>query len=436
MGQWPHLLCLPGVAQRPGFRPDRVSRFLPSKSFAANLALAEHELEGEYVDGRIERVERLDGEFAITISDGRRFRAARIDVCCGPGPAIMPEDRIAPAELRNSTQRAWKPVVSGEEFLADGEWHPAHGKVCVLGGGGTGAWCVQEALASGNEVLWVSRNGFANAFVPSGRNDGLLHSRRRNRAKNWSLAHSVAPNPRLALAMAQGYHLAAASSGTDAKIRLSFVEFPGEVTARYFAAPGSGETGLGQAVCDQLVVASGHYSSGPGSSAALFEEFVPSRPPHLAEHAILSAETDSRLLGLRSACGAVRILGASVDSHPLVAEMRNQEFAPVMWRDDYWRHLCAQASGPGLIPASANDIAEANSYFEASPNGSINTAPPGQLRRVLARYLATEDEVDEACDRILHQRQARQRPFVGLDPEWIEAGFGLDYMESGKRGTA
>ncbi|MEZ5403400.1 MAG: hypothetical protein R2729_27210 [Bryobacteraceae bacterium] len=347
MGQWPYLLILPGFDTTLSF-PDR-GDFLPSDHFGKCLAL-----EGAFLQDR-QRVEikedrvvgiSRDGEHYLIRTQHGRYLASYVDVCTGGGPPRRLGDKIvADPELRsayNNVTRGEAPrLVTGEFFLSKAFGTRVPGHVCVYGGGGTAAWCVEAALAAGSRVVWTAHeNPVANAFPPSGRNDDL--------------------KARTDFEFLEG-HLLLGVERTTTGVALTLHNGAERVRVR----------------ADILVAAIGQSSDADtdGSTVRVLSEVF--HPDGSERFELRSAPPESRFLGFRDAAG-LRLLGAAAMNHPAfdIRRLRADD-----GYDQYMRHLCAQAKAAPSIPMSAFDIAEANGYFDFRGAVNLNTAPLPWMER-------------------------------------------------------
>jgi NADPH-dependent glutamate synthase beta subunit-like oxidoreductase len=128
-----------------------------------------------------------NGVFSLTVAVGggytRTVFASRIDACTGTGPARRTDAKIASDDLRDEyfdtvpRRKPWPRIITGEDFLRERNLPPTHEQICVVGGGGTAALCVEAALRQGNHLWWVHRRGLDEvAFPASRRNHRLARS--------------------------------------------------------------------------------------------------------------------------------------------------------------------------------------------------------------------------------------------------------------------
>ncbi|MFN7918863.1 MAG: hypothetical protein U0Q16_02130 [Bryobacteraceae bacterium] len=375
MGQWPFLLSLPGFHNRPGFR--QANQFLSSAAFSRTTKLECHGIAAASLDAMVESVERRGREL-IVVANGRPIRAAKLDVCIGIGQSRWLdldriEDPLLLQEYRDSAcrQHPWRRIVTGEQFLESRTLMPQRGKVCVLGGGATGAWCAEVGLKTGNEVLWVSKGQIGGrAFPDSLRNDRLLAGRFQGERP---LSPELHPSDER-LTWAEGYGVAKVRTCENGALELDLRQVVGE-RPRIVSSKGEPLAERRVEIVDQLIVASGQcrrYDE-TGSPAWLLRDLIP-KALDPAIHLIYGSGP-GRPVGLKDADDLVRILGASALTHPAWEDYLASGEPAAKAHASYRDSLCVQARMEASVTIAATNIAEANGYFDIRPNVNINAAP-------------------------------------------------------------
>lgn len=361
MGQWPCLLTLPGYS----FHPAAAAEwdFADAAAFAQANSAQARKLGLVTMAAEVRGIELDDGgAYRVDTSNGI-IRAAHVDVCGGAGP---PRALNMPGDLTA--------IVPAERYLEQATVERA-GRVCVLGGGPTSAWCVERALLAKNEVAWAARDTLHGAFVASGRNDHLLRG----------------PVQRVR----QHGRLVAAGELSPGDPSLTLMPFTTVSRVRQEQATGKVELTLSSVanplVFDQVVVSFGQQREWdePASWARMLDALIPAAGP-LAAYEI--ADASGRTAGLQSKDGRVRLLGSAALNHPLIDRALHNlpppaSPMPAIRRLAHFERSLPDQAGGGVALAAVL-IASANGYFGANPNRNLNTADLPELEALLGETAA------------------------------------------------
>ncbi|CAM3377868.1 hypothetical protein MYCO108962_17645 [Mycobacterium colombiense] len=392
MGQWPSLLTLPGFTKPPSalspFDNLGSSEFADNNEFEWNRLLATNPFYHAVSRVVAIKASKIGPPYKVELDDGSIFQAEYIDVCGGPGPARTPSMNVDSTLLSEFSGSApgpfgWPRLVSGEDFLTSTTPAvPAGRRICVYGGGPTGAWCVERAQQLGHQVYWVAKEELNTAFVASRRNDGLLQGTVVRKIIRGN--HVVTGRLRPASSSTFfGENLAATTIAETASGEVVTVFAPATPAARF--TDNSGPMPVPSALeADQVVLSIGQETryKDPHSWASLLR---PVLRPAIRTRTHLITDNQGRVVGLHSHDDRIRVLGAAALSHPKVA---------VEWRRSgsksnlFFRSLIEQARVPIGITVSAISVAEANDFWSGARNDNLNTCGLEDLRHLIASWPA------------------------------------------------
>jgi hypothetical protein len=382
MGQWPTLLTLPAFSHQ----PSSIARCanLGSSEFADinqrqwNALYAARPFHHE--DARLVAIRSIGpGAYEIELDNGRIFNAAYIDVCGGPGPSRTPPSAMSiDPNLMNEFRGmgmgpgGWPRLLSGETFLNRmTPTMPSAARICVYGGGPTGAWCVERAESMGHAVFWVAAEKLNAAFVASRRNDGLVVPPVVRKPVNGDhvITGNLRPsNPTTVF----GENLDATAIVLDTFGQVEVQLQPAATGTPRFIGPGGPfafPTTPGLRVA-QVVLSIGQETghAEPRSWASLLRSVFGSAI-HAGAHFIIDRQ--GLVVGMQSLDNRVRLLGAAALSHP---DVQVEWAKPGTPSNLYFRSLVEQARVRNGITLSALTIAEANGLWSSGVNGNLNTA--------------------------------------------------------------
>jgi hypothetical protein len=425
MGQWPSLLALPGYKKQHDGDPPK--DFLSSHSFAEangherDRINEKHPFDVEY--GSVHDVDRMPNgpegrtfrvSFKTVKGEEKNVVAKKIDFCTGRGPEIELGDKQVKCEdlakeyfgrtLRSRPRR----LMGASVFLSETLHISSGGTICVVGGGGTGAWCVEKALESSEvgRVVWVSGEPFSTkAFPHSGRNDHLASEIRRDSCGLWE--RGLLPgNKRLELA--HGYKIGEVKS-SEGRVAITFVN-DGQSHVDYEGRqlPDFASRQVEPFLCDQLVVAIGQKTA---YIEELISNVMPKRKPIYRFVEFVEAHSEGVLVGVKDEFDQVRVLGPAFEiikaQQPFGGG--NQE------TKDYFRTLPRQTEGAPII-TGALSIALCNDYFGAgNPNKNINTAHAADLSEL------------DVSDALLKERGLRIDPFIAIPDAYADKDLLTQY---------
>jgi hypothetical protein len=309
---------------------------------------------------------------------GRNLVAEKIDICTGLGPPKMfAKERIKNRELENEYFDPWTHT-ERRLLMGDVALHrdiPLSGRICVCGGGPTGAWCVERAMAiSGiSEVVWVLRT-LGDPFPASGRNDHLVQSVTRN---SWQVDTSKDVLPRAPkLRIACGYEMEGLDLTEDGRVNATFMELQGAKQRFYFDSKGTSLMPLERGDFDQVVLALGYGSELPEFLGHTNPSWFPIVRPGGSSLDEID-RPDSLNCGFSDRKDQVeaqiRLLGPASRALANTSPQASRAFLANLPRqtDKSW------------IPVEALHIAWANGLFGPSlPNQNINTADELDLARL------------------------------------------------------
>lgn len=350
--------------------------------------------------------------------------ADKIDICTGAGKARTIDESMATPEVRDETYtkiweppeswddaRCKRPIMSGTEALYRQTQWPANKRVCIMGSGGVGVNMIERARDTTCFADWLATQTLHASFV-IGRNDILLkHPLLGPKAgAAMEMDDFVGRNDQLApidpkddkWRFGQGADIGSVEllGGVDTRqVRVKFVSsrrryqntpnnadmngqpIPSMVrdaqekeTAlddEAFAFTDLTEQQLGEDyepnVYDRVIRAAGQDIRDVGQSEQLAMQ--------LELQPIVNA--DDRMVGLQSADGTIRVLGAAATGNAQLVERTNP--AAVAMRQ-YHGSLPAQGQiiFVGFV-FSALNVAAANHYFDETPNCNVNTASQQEL---------------------------------------------------------
>lgn len=385
MGQWPNALTLPGIE----FDAESAKPydFLESAVFAAASARQRATLGCAVLNGRVRTMERVGERYLLQLDSGETVHAAKVDVCTGPGPAR----RLAPSPGPPH-------VLTGEEFLQGDALLPApRSPVAVIGGGPTGAWCVERAQKHGLTVLWVSQESLHRAFLPTRRNDALAQG---PLTRNSRLEVDVPLFPAHEdTRFAEGYAVVSlAVSGASIE-----AVFEARANARVADAGRASLPPLTRERFDRVITAIGQDTE---PLERLVHPFLESAIG-CGQHRIVDRE--GRVLGLQSLDESLRVLGAAALSHAEVAREWN---TPGTDSSLFFHSLPQQIRVGVGVAVSAVAIALANGY--EGPFDNLNVLSEAELADLLGDGL-----YEDMARTWIEMRASRIHPFTREEMEWI-----------------
>jgi hypothetical protein len=408
MGQWPLLLTLPAYNMKPsGYQYE----LMDSLRFAwiNNSQWTQHRhVISQIINDRVKAIADSGTHYTLTLENGPAIDASHVDICAGPGPARQIPPSLSAGPILASSLSP-KPLLYAEDYLHQLADRVENKRVCVVGGGATGAWCVELAQSLGNTVVWLADRKLNEAFVSSKRNDGLL----------------VPPVTRK---LAGGVHVV---DGDIRPLHLNttfgeHVEVTGlsltgtwnsEVTVSYKSAPsgacvftttfGTPSPALANTDFDQVVWATGQATrlGETGSWADILEPILSVARGH-GSHLIVDGE--QRVVGLQSDRGDLRVLGATALAHP---DVRKEWETLGTASNLFFRSLVEQARVSVGITLSAVTIGEANSHWAGSYNPSLNTASLKDMKKMMASWPMPLDGPETWFE----LRAARVHPFEAVE---------------------
>jgi hypothetical protein len=424
MGQWPTLLSLPGFGSRPSsmlrsanlhsnefadVTDDEWNRLMTIRPFYA-------------IDSRVQRIDLPaipTAPYLIVLDNKAVIRAAYIDICGGPGPAEGLDsaayvDPTLEWEYDNGagTPFPWPRVLSGQKYLSSSTTaRTTAGRICIVGGGPTAAWCVERAQNSGDTVYWMSREPLASAFVSSRRNDGLLQGpvTRRFNSGNHEIDSVILPSSPTAV-FGEGVEVSQLATNYKDEVVLQ-VHPAAKATAKFVDSSGT-IAAVTSLTVDQVVVAFGQQTEAKhaGSWATMLATIL-NVVPNSRNHLIDGRE--GRVVGLQSRDERVRVLGAAALAHP--------DFRPE-WRTKgtpsniYFRSLAEQARVYTGIAVAALTIAEANQFWSTTTiNTNLNTAGFDDLAAITASWHPAAD----GATTWFEMRAVRVPPFSPFEFLWL-----------------
>jgi hypothetical protein len=407
MGQWPLLLTLPGYTIHPG---GYQYRLMESTQFAwINDSQWTQDAAAivQIIDDRVTAITDNGTHYTITLEKGLPIDASFVDICAGPGPAREIPAKLSAASILASTLSP-KPLLYAEEFLNQATVRSQNGRVCVVGGGATGAWCVELAKSQGNEVVWLADKKLNEAFVSSKRNDGLLVPPVTRSIVGG--VHAVNGDIRpISLNTTFGEHVEVsglALTGTwNQQVAVSYTSSPSGPSV--FRTTFSTFSSLANPDFDQVVWATGQATrlGETGSWADILEPIL-NVARGRGTHLIVDGE--QRVVGLQSQRGDLRVLGATALAHP---DVRQQWESPGTASNLYFRSLVEQARVSVGITLAAVTIAEANNFWFGNYNPSLNTASLKDMKKMMASWPRLLDGPETWFE----LRSARVHPFESVE---------------------
>jgi hypothetical protein len=255
----------------------------------------------------------------------------------------------------------------------------------VIGGGPTGAWCVERALAKGNRVLWVSNESLNPAFVSSRRNDALAQTPLRRARKNRvnTVTYSVFPSSS-DLVFAEFYDV----SYVHERVNSVEVDFTSLGRHRHVDDNGSSLPPLGRESFAQVILALGQESGRqapcrhePSCQLTREANSWATRLDAILSIAVLNGRhlivRDGMEVGLQSDDGKLRVLGAAFLTHPEGRSVFKNA------NSDLFRYVASlpeQAQVESGAAVATMTTALANRYFGYQPNYNRNSATLNQLK--------------------------------------------------------
>ena len=420
MGQWPSILAAPSFLRQ--LLSVRQDDFVPSAEFSTRIddqwtwLYSHHPF--SYSPGLVTSItsHSVHGFEVTWEENGSTYKvhAAHLDICGGPGPSRrLCQKQIDP--------KLWpypkSPLLeTGESYLSKSAILAKPGeRVAVIGGGPTAAWCVERALANGNQVLWVSDKDLNPAFVSSRRNDTLAQPplRRERKDRLTTVTDYVFPNSP-DLVFAEFYDV---SEVLDRGNTVDVVFNP-QAGNRRVNSKGWRRPPLGRGSFEQVILALGQETGfqascqhAPGCALTREDNSWATRLDAILSvafrnknHLILK---DGMAVGLQSDDGKLRVLGAAFLAHPY-ADSVFRDIDSELFR--YMASLTEQAQVNRGAALATMTTALANGYFDHRPNYNRNGATLDQLKALpgftaqYAEFLhdgrahrihpATDDEAD------------------------------------------
>ncbi|MBV1858618.1 MAG: adenylyl-sulfate kinase, partial [Nannocystaceae bacterium] len=350
--------------------------------------------------------------------------ADKIDICTGAGKARTIDESMATPEVRAETYtkiweppESWdlarrsRPIMSGTEALYRQTLWPAGKRVCIMGSGGVGVNMIERADATDCFADWLATQTLHASFV-IGRNDILLKHPLGEGGAAMQMDDFVGRDDQLApidpkdakWRFGQGTDIGSVElvGGEDARqVQVSFVSsarryqttpsdtaMKGEPIVSRVRDHGETETELDQDafafseltagqlaadyapnVYDRVIRAAGQDIRDVGQSEQLVMQL---------ELEPITNPADGRMVGLQTADGSVRLLGAAATGNAQLVD-RDDPAAKKM------RHYHGSLPAQGQIifvgfVFSALNVATANHYFDADhPNRNVNTVSEEEL---------------------------------------------------------
>jgi hypothetical protein len=381
MGQWPLLLTLPAYTMRPNsaqYRPMDSQHFarITATQWIGNAS----GVNIRYMSDKVVSITDYGSHFELALASGQTVDASHVDICAGPGPAREIPTTLGAAGLL-TLGISPKPLLYAEDYLHRNTAKVSNGRVCVVGGGATGAWCVEHAQSLKNEVVWLSDKKLNGAFVSSTRNDRLLV-------------------PPVVRKLDQGNHVVDGdvipmhpntTFGENVEVTSLSQNFYGKIVVGHqastfgtivFTTLAGTSSSLANDRFDQVIWATGQATlvSEAGSWAMMLEPILGVARKN-GQHLII--DHDKKVVGLQSDNGNLRVLGASALAHADVKRGWETTGTPSHL---YFRSLVEQARVSLGITLAAVTIGEANDYWAPGCNPSLNTASLSDMKRLMAAW--------------------------------------------------
>ncbi len=429
MGQWPALLSLPKFAHLPT-APD-AHAFLPSQEFVRTVEDQWRELASMHrffaLRGHVNMIREAQHGFDVECVCGdtiRTIKAAYVDICGGPGPSQrLCSSLISDAALRQEYEdgigRAlpWPRLLTGEMFLRGSTTVvPEGGNVAVFGGGSTAAWCVERAQSRKCSILWAAKSALNAAFLPSERNDELAQGPlTRSRSNGIQFVAGELYPTDCKTRFAEGVDVEKIFVEKDNLISLTLCKND-KVVENISTSPGRHVDSSRRPLpfpppperFHQVVVALGHKKElrQKGSWAHFVEPLLKAGRPSRS-HLLL--DRHSRVVGLKSSNGRLRVLGSAALCHPEVAREWRRT-SGVSYK--FFQTMVEQAKVSIGITLSAVTVAEANGLWSLSANPNINTASRADFAAVWSKF-------SHAADSWYFMRAARTHPLTEVELEFV-----------------
>jgi hypothetical protein len=408
MGQWPLLLTLPAYSIQPSGYQYQLMRSSHFAWINGSQWTQHAPAISQIINDRVADITDDGTHYTLTLKKGAPIEASRVDICAGPGPA-----REIPPSLHASSILASalspKPLLYAEEYLHQLTARVENKRVCVVGGGATGAWCVELAQSLGNTVTWLADKKLNEAFVSSKRNDGLLVPPVTRKLVGGT--HVVDGDIRpLHLSTTFGEHVEVTglslTGALNSEVAVSYASSPSgpSVFTTTFGTPSSILTNTD---FDQVVWATGQATGlgETGSWADILEPILNIARGH-GSHLIVDGE--QRVVGLQSDRGDLRVLGATALAHP---DVRKEWEAPGTASNLFFRSLVEQARVSVGITLAAVTIGAANNYWAGRYNPSLNTASLKDMKKMMASWPKPLDGPETWFE----LRAARVHPFEAVE---------------------
>jgi hypothetical protein len=406
MGQWPLLLTLPAYSMRPSgsqYRPMDSRHF--ARITASQWIGHSSGINISYINDKVVSVTDFGSYFTLALTSGRMIDASHVDICAGPGPAKPIPSALGAASILTMASSP-KPLLYAEDYLHRNTAKVSDGRVCVVGGGATGAWCVELAQSLGNEVVWLADRKLNGAFVSSKRNDRLLVPPvvRKLVNGNHVMDGDVCPiHPNTTFG--ENVEVISLSLNSSGKIVVGYQATTSG--ASVFTMLSGTSSSLSYDRFDQVIWATGQATllNESGSWAEMLETIL-DVARHNGQHLII--DHDQKVVGLQSDNRRLRVLGASALAHPDVKKEWETAGTP---SNLYFRSLVEQARVSLGITLAAVTIGEANEYWAAGCNPSLNTASLSDMKQLMASW-PTEFDSPEAW---FESRGARVHPYEPVE---------------------
>jgi hypothetical protein len=406
MGQWPLLLTLPAYSMRPNgtqYRPmdsRHFARITSSQWIGYSTGI-----KFGYSSENVVSIADHSSYFRLALTDGSTIDASHVDICAGPGPAKPIPSALGATAILALPGRP-KPLLYAEDYLQDTTAKVTGNRVCVVGGGATGAWCVEIAQSVGNEVVWLAEKKLNGAFVSSKRNDRLLVPPvvRKLDNGNHVVDGNVCPiHPTTTF----GENVEVISLSLSGSAKIVVGHQASTSGASIFTTLAGTSTSLADNRFDQVVWATGQATlvSEFGSWAEMLKTILDVARNN-GRHLII--DHDQKVVGLQSDNGRLRVLGASALAHADVKKEWETAGTP---SNLYFRSLVEQARVSLGITLAAVTIAGANDYWAPDCNPSLNTASLSDMKQLM---LGWPPEFDSA-EAWFESRGARIHPYEPVE---------------------
>lgn len=455
MNQEPELLILPGYKTYPVYAGDQPNeRWLNSRAFAnCNTAemlrlqaeVYESDLKGfrdyhwssvRIVQAGVKKIDRITDYYRIYL-DGEEepLRAEKIDICSGTGQQLISDtttvDRGYGVDMTNALWLeyqspgpvdggAWTPKVSAAEMFVRGNCKVKRGgSICITGASPAGLQAMEHALCEDGakiaddaaaEVFMVASGPMNPGFPAIGRLD--YHAKDQNGAplpKRQDFAAGDLSPTNAKVLFGEGYKVQSIEPVDVVRHALMFegidhtaagkllVVFKVSGTRQRLAAHNGSGPGpkVLYGVFDQVVLGTGRLRGGRGSQAANeIGSAVSLVWDFRTELQAITVAGYPFPLGLQTADGAIRLLGAAGLNNPILRATMAEDRIGMTPLQRYERSLPAQSrvNGEGVTLAAVT-IGLANRFFrdvDDERNDNVNTATLGELTTLIGGALGRD----------------------------------------------